>query len=797
MNKFFKILLLTLLMMSVSVSMLAQNEQYTISGVIVDKDSLTLPWTSVFVTDTEQHIISSSVCDENGRFQLKVEKGNYIFGASSVGYELNASPITVTNDTALGSILLEESINELQTVVVNGRITRVRPGRDGFSVDVTGFNANYNDAFDLLRCIPQLTIKGNDISVVGKKNIIIQIGKVVQRVDASELASILKGYDAKLIERVEVLRQPPLRYDRDGNTAMVILHTSSAFEKYFGGIIGMELMKGTHHNYRYGGYGTMMYNSSKLFFSVSPSYNRNGDYTREDVNYDYGQSLYNMLTPSQGDNTYRGVRSTLQWNYSARGMAGVTGTVNKCTVDNKFRSYERTIPQGSFGIDSDDNNDISFDTPKQSVTAYLEQNFGQHDNKVWLEASYYNYKQTQLADFVGTRTSDSRQYFTYTDDDLLRVNGVGVNNDYSLKLDEGGNYILDFGLKYLQSRTRKRRWHEQWMDGSSDETYQQSNDFRLDELCFAPYVSATMQLSPQVWSRIGIISDVTSRRHNDGDGWTPYNSFVTWLPSLHTTFKLSRVHQLSVTFNSTVVQHKFSQLNPFTWRISQRSYRMGNTELSPEKHYKTSIGYTYRGSLQVAGTLDLGSDIISDVMTINTAGEIITQPENAQSSRLQGLEMSYWYDKISWLTASVSAKCGYSRYTSDNPLLIHKMMGWEWGTDGYLELVFNKKRTFTGYISGNYFGKKKTTVLTIDPQYSMDLGLTCFLFDRKLSVSVAGLSLIASSYKGHSQRDGYTITFNNRYNFPTLYFSVSYKFFNANDKSVCKRMSASEVEGRF
>jgi len=789
--------LLTFLMLSVSIRMLAQNEQYTISGEIIDQDSLTLPYTSVFVTDTAQQIICSSVCDENGRFQLKVDKGNYIFGASNIGYELIAIPMTITNDTVLGSILLHESVEELQTVVVNGRITRVRPQKDGFSVDVTGFNANYNDAFDLLHCIPQLTIKGTDIGVVGKKNIIIQIGKVLQRVEASELASVLKGYDAKLIEKVEVLRQPPLRYDRDGNTAMIILHTSSTFEKYFGGIVGTELMKGTHHNYRYGGYGTLMYNSNKLFFSVSPSYNKNGSYMREDVNYDYGQSLYNMLTPSQGDNSYRGVRSTLQWNYSDKGMVGVAGTINKRSVDNSFMSYERTIPQEAFGVDSDNENNISTDTPKRSITAYLEQNFGKRYNKVWFEASYYNYKTTELADFIGTRTSDNKQYFTYTDDDLLRVNGVGVNNDYSLKLDDAGDYILDFGLKYLQSRTRKKRSHEQWMDDNSDETYQQGNDFRLDELCFSPYVSATMQLSSTIWSRVGIISDITSRRHNDGDGWKPYKRFVTWLPSLHTTFNLSRVHQLSVTFNSSVEQPKFSQLNPFTWRISQRSFRMGNTELNPEKHYKTRIGFTYRGSLQVAGTFDFGSDIISEVTTINSEGAIITQPENAQSGRICGLEMSYWYDKISWLTASISANCGYSRYTSDNPLLVSKMTGWEWSTDGFLEFVFNKKRTCTGYISGNYFGKKKTTVSTIDPQYSMDLGLTCFFFDRKMSVSIAGMSLISSSYKGHSERDGYTISFNNRYNYPTLYFSVSYKFFNANDKSVRKRMSASDVERRF
>ena len=55
-------------------------------------------------------------------------------------------------------------------------------------------------------------------------------GNVVQRVPASELSSVLKGFDAGLIDQVEVLMQPPLRYDPDGNTAMIILHTSSVFK---------------------------------------------------------------------------------------------------------------------------------------------------------------------------------------------------------------------------------------------------------------------------------------------------------------------------------------------------------------------------------------------------------------------------------------------------------------------------------------------------------------------------------------------------------------------------------------
>lgn len=789
--------MIILLMLFCCTRLVAQDSLFKISGALVDKDSVALLWASVFLTDAEQHIISSSACDENGKFLLTVKGDNYIFGASSVGYDMFAKPVNIIGDTDLGTIALQESVTELQTVVVNGRIMRVRPQKDGFSVDVTGINQNYNDALDLLHSIPQLTVKGNDVSVVGKKNIIVQIGKVLQRVDATELASILKGYDAKLIERVEVLKQPPLRYDRDGNTAMVILHTSSAFEKYFGGLVGTELMKGTHYNYRYGGYGTVMYNTDRLFFSVSPSYNENGSYQRENTDYYYGSSLYNMLTPSKGDSKYKGVRATLQWNYSKTGMAGFTGGINQRNVDNGFMSFERYLPQTVHTPDADNTNNISFETPKKSVTAYMEQTFGKRSNKAWLEASYYDYSETQLTDYVSVRVDNAKKFMTYQDNDLLKVKGVGVNNDYSVKLDDDGEYMLDFGLKYMLSKTRKNRSHDQWLDAVENETYRQANNFKLNEFCLAPYTSATLQLNKMWWGRIGLIVDVTSRRNSTDEGWQPYKSFVTWLPSLHTTFTPSRNHQLSFTLNSSVQQPRYGQLNPFTWRISQMSYSMGNTTLRPEKHYNSRIGYTYKGCLSIASTLNFGSDIISSVTTINKVGEIISRPENAQNSMFFGLEASYWYDRLSWLTVSLNAKYGYSKYTSDNTLLMPKMTGWEWSTDGYLEFVFNKKRTLTGYISGSYEGKRNTTVSTINPQYDLGAGVTCFLLNRKLSVSLAGMSLFSSSYKGHSERNGYTISFSNRYSYPTAYLSVSYKFFNSNDKSVRRRISANEAERRF
>ena len=103
-----KKIMIILLVLFCCTRLAAQDSLFKISGALVDKDSVTLSWASVFITDAEQHIISSSACDENGKFLLTVKGGNYIFGASSVGYDMFAKPVKIIGDTDLGTIAIHK-----------------------------------------------------------------------------------------------------------------------------------------------------------------------------------------------------------------------------------------------------------------------------------------------------------------------------------------------------------------------------------------------------------------------------------------------------------------------------------------------------------------------------------------------------------------------------------------------------------------------------------------------------------------------------------------------------------------
>lgn len=774
-----------------------------VTASVVDASGVAMPLANVFlIKDIDNpKAVAHSVGNQQGRFTLRIsEAGTYILNVSYLGYKLHRQSVSLElgKSLDLGTVVLVEEAQELQTVVVMGEPIRVRTLPNGFSIRVDKLRQTSNDALDLLRRLPNIQVQENKLSVLGKQNVVVQIGNVLQRVPASQLPALLKGYDAGLIEQVEVLMQPPLRYDPDGDTAMIILHTSPAFREYLGGRIGSELIQGVEHNNRYGGYGSLHYNRKKLYWSLSPSYNRNRSVMQEDVRYLYPNYTYRMLTPSDGTSTYGGGRATLQYQHNKRGHLGFTVSYSRRQTDNLFESYERYTPRDPQRADMQVTTNYSETKPKLDATAYWEQALGRNKSKMWLEMVYLRYQDRSDKAYSGREELNQQEYLRYQDRDRLKVSSWGINNDYSLVLDSLGRYKLDVGLKLLHSATDNGRDFAQWAYANPTETYQQANALELSELWLTPYLSSTMRFSQAWWLRLGLRAALTSRELTlRGQGAKARQNDLSWLPSLHLSYAPSRQHKIYLTLNSAVTQPQFAQLNPFEWRVGQQSYFKGNTELKPERNYSYALGYTYKGRLSISATIKQGRDLIAPITTIGADDKIYTRTENAQHRLFYGVEADYYWDELSWLTLALDARYGQTRYSSWHPQLSDGASGREWAVGGYASFVFNKSRTLTGYLSGSYTGRKQTAVSTINPTYDVGAGVSWALLGRRLVLSLSGMELFAPRYRGYSQRANYRIEFNNRFSYPSLYFSVSYKFFKGKSRPETRRSSTRDLEQRL
>ena len=773
------------------------NGQNVVRGVIVNENREALVAATVFLQKDHEskEILAHTITDDNGYFFLAIDKGKYLLGVSYIGYLQDTIDIDLTTHSELNldTIQLKENLNEIQSVMVQGEMVRVRTQPDGYSVNVQQLREKSNDALDLLRRIPNMRVKGENLEVIGKQDVIVKIGNVVQRVSSKEIGAVLKGYDAHLIERVEVLMQPPLRYDPTGNTAMIILHTSSFFKEYMGGVVGTELMLGEKNNNRYGGYSTLLYNRKKLFWSVSPSYNYNTSSSHEHTKYEYANRTYQNITPSSGAFDYMGARATMQYQYNTRGHIGVLAGINNKRLNNKFTSYDRHTPATATLFNVDNYNKYTSRKPKINATAYWEQTFGEHDNTTWLELSYYNFTERMNTDYEGLAEGKHAPYFTYQDRDKVNVAGWALNNDYSFRLDTEGNYTLDAGLKSLWTSTANNRQHSQWLQGSPADTYAQEGKITLSELWFTPYFSSTLRFSQKFWMRLGMRASLVARKMEGTSFNRPYTFQPSWLPSFHTSYNPTAKHRINFTLNASATQPDFDQLNPFEWRISSQLISRGNTELQPSQTYDANLRYVFNRILSFSAQFAYGRKQITRLSIVQN-GIVYSQTENAQDNLYGGLRASYYFDKLEWMSFSLSSFYGRNVYTSQHPHLKARSISWEWGADAYIDFYWGK---FTGYLSADFTGPRHTALSEREAEYSFEAGLSCALLQRRLYINLAGLNLISAPFKGHSERPNYTLTFNNRYTYPTLYFSVSYKFSNAKDNSTRRRMSTEDAERRF
>lgn len=831
------ITILTLFVL-LSTSISAQNKTALsrISGTVMDSRNAPIPYAEVFVgevRDGEEKILQRTHTDLSARFSLSMAPGNYFFGVSHLGYKLYVSKITLlpNQDLDMGKITLQEDPTELQTVVVQGRSMTVRSTQTGFKVDVTKIREERNNALDLLAGLPNIFVRGEELFIPGKKQIILKIGNVVQRATPESLPRILKGYDARLIKSVEVLMQPPLKYDKDGNTAMIILSMESEFLNYVGGVVGTEIMTGEMQNSRYGGYASAFLNLGRFSFAVSPYSNRSETEFFENAVYYHPKSLHSINNPSTGERRNAGLNLNLQYDYSSLGNIGLHAELKRTGVENVFESTELFRNRETLHTDSTLNNhNIYRDTvPKYAVAAYWEHTLSPKGAKIWADLSYYSYTESRETDFgskisytpaspdPGNPSFISRvqsPYFGYRDLDRVKTSGIASNIDLSIPLLPDNKWVLDagFGAQISTTDNRRSHAHAYWkpannplapyypyadLDKSDAEEQRQKALFSVVERIYSPYFSTTFAVSDEVLLRLGAKLPYTSTATSlDNAGYKEGKGRMHLLPSAYIVYTPSRRHKFYYTLNSDIQRPQFDNLNPFEWKTTTFSVLFGNPDLKPQTAYRMDLGYTFRGVLSLAAQAQWERDIIASVTRIKD-GVIYKTPMNAQQSRFLALKGSYYFDKLSWMTASLDAYYGGTLYTSHLPELQKSKQSVKWGVDGYLNFVFNKSRTFTGFLSGSYMGKRSTVIADIDPEYELSCGVTAFFFNRALSVSIAGLELLNSSYSGTAYVGDTKFEFDNNYSFPTLYLSVSYKFGKAKESSPGRKLSHKAVEQRF
>ena len=198
-----------------AVSMVANNK---VSGIIKDAaDKSALVGVNVTLVESQKskgentrNVVSGTVTDAHGKFCLETETGEFVLECSYIGYEPIGMSLTVSGNTNLGTIEMNEASTELGEVVVEGDAVIQKVDRQILLPNKEQLGAS-SDGMSLLQNlqIPRIVVNPADNTVKTLANQDVQLR--INGIEAS--SSEVMAINPKDVIRIEYHDQPGVRFN--------------------------------------------------------------------------------------------------------------------------------------------------------------------------------------------------------------------------------------------------------------------------------------------------------------------------------------------------------------------------------------------------------------------------------------------------------------------------------------------------------------------------------------------------------------------------------------------------------
>jgi len=196
----------------------------TYTGTVKDAQGAEIAFANVIAKNaSDGTLISGVITDEAGQFEITIKTEQpFQLIISFIGYKSWEKIITTTESTEIGTITLSESENELTTVVLTAKkpVIQRKAGKLIFNVKNSVASNGFN-AMEALKFAPKIDPTSDGIKMIGKSKLAVMVNDRLLNLDGQSLDSYLKSLRSENIERIEIITNPPARFDASGNSGMI------------------------------------------------------------------------------------------------------------------------------------------------------------------------------------------------------------------------------------------------------------------------------------------------------------------------------------------------------------------------------------------------------------------------------------------------------------------------------------------------------------------------------------------------------------------------------------------------
>jgi iron complex outermembrane recepter protein len=713
----------------------------------ITSENIPLQWATVSISNLDGKIINGTTSQQDGSFELNLKSDSYKIAITFLGFTNYESEILVMENTDLGTIVLQKNVTDLAEVIIQTKKKTIEQKTDRLiynfenNVATTG-----GDALSVINTAPGIVVKNDVITLLGKGTSRVMIDGRLIELTGEELNNYLKSISASDIKNIEIISNPPAKYEADG----------------FGGLINIIMKKGVQNSwknsttlsYDQNKYGistlrnNFFYNKDKFKFSASVNGKTGYKDAEEVLEMYFPDGLSKMSSETKVKNENLSGKLALDYDLSKRTTIGF--------------QFLNDVNNPDFGSDIridnyNTNNQLQNVTLNKSFTdrASKNQTYNVHlitkldslNRKLSFDVDYFNYSSKFNRDFTANNFTPQMEF--------IDVNQSGRNNsnqdidNWSFKADMEHPFKklnLSYGAKMSFTTSVSDVLFYDTISGNPELDPSQSNQFKYTENNQAIYINADKKISEKWNLQMGLrLENTQTKGFSETLNQENENNYLKLFPTFYASYKKNENNTFSFNYGKRINRPRFDLLNPFRIYINSNSYSEGNPFLKPSFSNNFELAHSYKEVLRTSIFLNAITNgygvIFTSIPTTNT--QIVTR-ENYFKSLNYGVGESYSVTLAKWWQSENSiyflgSKTEFTKNINATPT-------------NSLQVDFTTNNTFVlrkstkFQVDFNYSTPFKNGLYKIGYVSSFDIGIKQDLLNKSLQIAFIANDIFNTSY---------------------------------------------------
>ena len=790
----------------------------TVKGRVVDKSNgAPMEYATVRASALpDSTFVAGVITDPSGHFTLELNKGRYVLEVQYMGFIPLYKNVTIdgTKTTVeVGRLSLEPDarmLNEVNVVAEQSTYEMTLDKRV-FNVGKDVGNTAGN-AIEVLENIPAVSVdvEGN-VSLRGDDGVRILIDGKESGLSGMSTQDALRTLQGDMIERVEVITNPSVRYDAEGSAGIINIILKKDKRQGFNGAVNVR----GGYPWQYGASLTANYRLKRWNLFASYGFNNRSNIgggvnqtKRFDI-FDHdtimggtlfpaGDTVFNQLTDQTTERRMRrlghNVRVGADYYITDNDIlsAAFVYRYGRLETHPVVKYYDEYPQLGTSSYDERAEDYVEYE-PMYEVTLDYDKKFVREGRSLKANVRFFTNAENASSDITETmypnKDMESALWTIYqkTSNDQ-RMRNLQASIDYvhpfltKAQWEIGGKYT-NRNINSLSEVTEKDSLGV--YNPLSDYCY----DYEYSEQVAALYTSLGNDWGR--WSgQIGVRAEMTNIMTNlkgyahDGtdsiNGGKPYFDFF---PSAHLNYSVNEYNQFQVSYTRRIRRPGFWQMSPFRSFNDNRNIRMGNPALKPTYMDSYELGYIHfwdKASFNFTAYYRHGTNMIRNY-TYEDDGVFYSMPINFGKADDFGVEavaqgqMTKWWN----LNGNVNFFRSYTRgyieeqyYETESWMLFGRMVS-----------KFKISNWFDLQLTAHVMGPHKEPLGMRDGNWWMDLAVSKEILHGNGTITFNVRDLFNSrSMGGESWGDGFWQYSNSTWNRRSFSLNFNYRINQQNMK---------------